>query len=159
LPQWTQSAYTTTPGIPARTIPGTTLPGTPGIPGTPVETPAPATDFSKTWLSPGFAVKGLPFEGTHGKAFNIRGGSDNWQSENAIDIYMPKGTPIYAPVSGTLGNTGPLGGGRFAGIRTNLYGDGQGFYFAHMSKLAPGIKAGAKVKKGQLIGYSGEANG
>jgi len=162
LPQWTQSAYTTTPAIPPIRLPSVELAGTPGTPGaagTPGQIPT-ASDFSKTWLSPGFSVRGLPYQGTHAKAFNVRGGSDNWQSENAIDIYMPKGTPIYAPVSGTLGNTGSLGqGGRFAGLRTNLYGNGQGFYFAHMSKLAPGIKAGAKVKKGQLLGYSGEANG
>ena len=54
---------------------------------------------------------------------------------------------------------GPSGGGRFAGERINLYGSGQGFYFAHLSKLAPGIQQGADVEKGQLLGYTGEANG
>jgi hypothetical protein len=29
---------------------------------------------------------GVPYEGTHGKAFNVAGGSDNWQSENAVDL-------------------------------------------------------------------------
>jgi murein DD-endopeptidase MepM/ murein hydrolase activator NlpD len=117
----------------------------------------PAPDFSPTWLQGGFKLIGTPYQGTHTVG--------NWQSDNAVDVSMPVGTPIYAPVSGKLGNTGllpgagPSGGGRFAGERVNLYGDGEGFYFAHLSQLAPGIKQGAAVKKGQLLGYSGAANG
>jgi murein DD-endopeptidase MepM/ murein hydrolase activator NlpD len=105
-------------------------------------------------------VIGTPYAGTHAKAFNQAGGSDNWQSENAVDIRIPVGTPVYAEADGVLGNTGSLGqGGRFAGLRTNLIGKGQSWYYAHLSKLAPGIRAGAHVKKGQLLGYSGSANG
>lgn len=114
-----------------------------------------------TGLSPlGKAGKviGGPFQGTHAKAFNVQGGSDNWQSENAIDIAVPKGTPVYAVADGVLGNTGSLGqGGRFAGLRTNLIGKGNSWYYAHLSKLV--VKAGEQVRKGQLLGYSGEANG
>jgi murein DD-endopeptidase MepM/ murein hydrolase activator NlpD len=103
---------------------------------------------------------GGPYQGTHAKAFNAAGGSDNWQSENAVDISIPVGTPVYAIANGTLGNTGSLGeGGRFAGLRTNLIGKNNSWYYAHLSKLAPGIQAGARVRKGQLLGYSGEANG
>lgn len=104
-------------------------------------------------------IIGTPGQGTHGKAFNAKGGSDNWESENAVDISMPKGTPLYATEDGTIGNQiGSLGsGGRFAGLRVHLDGAGNSFYYAHLSKLA--VKAGQKVTKGQLIGYSGEANG
>lgn len=103
---------------------------------------------------------GTPFSGTHAVAFNRAGGSDNWQSERAVDISVPIGTPVYAEESGVLGNTGSLGqGGRFAGLRTNLVGKSNSYYYAHLSKLAPGIRAGAHVKKGQLLGYTGEANG
>lgn len=104
-------------------------------------------------------IIGTPYQGTHGKSFNRSGGSDNWQSENAVDIAMPKGTPVYATESGTIGNRiGSLGsGGRFAGLRVNLQGSDNAFYYAHLSKLA--VSAGEKVKAGQLIGYSGVANG
>jgi hypothetical protein len=126
-------------------------PGAPPVPG------FEAAPESETWLTPGAKIIGLPGQGTHTVG--------NWQSDNAIDIAVPKGTPIYAPVSGKLGNTGLLpgagasGGGRFSGERINLFGGGQGFYFAHLSQLAPGIKQGAAVKAGQLLGYTGEANG
>lgn len=103
---------------------------------------------------------GTPGQGTHGKAFNRKGGSDNWQSENAFDLGTPVGTPVFAPADGTIDakRYGSLGsGGRFAGKRVTLVGSGNSFYLAHLSKIS--VKPGARVKKGQLIGYSGEANG
>ena len=102
---------------------------------------------------------GRPYQGTHGKQFNVRGGSDNWESENAVDISTPVGTPVYAVTDGTIGSQiGSLGsGGRFAGLRLHLVGGGNEFYYAHLSKLV--VHAGERVKAGQLLGYSGEANG
>lgn len=126
---------------------GTTAPSAPSA--------VPATSFSSKWLPTKGKIIGTPYAGTHTIG--------NWQSDNALDISLPVGTPIYAPVGGKLGNTGYLGSpgdtGRFAGERINLYGGGQGFYFAHLSKLAPGIAQGATVQKGQLLGYTGSANG
>jgi murein DD-endopeptidase MepM/ murein hydrolase activator NlpD len=110
------------------------------------------------WFRPGGKIIATPQD--HSKR-----AIGNWQSDNALDIGAPVGTPVYAPVSGKLGNTGYLPGhdasdtGTFAGQRVNLFGGGNGFYFAHMTKLGPGIKAGATVKKGQLLGYTGTANG
>lgn len=103
-----------------------------------------------TTLTP--KIIGEPHQGTHTLG--------NWQSDNAIDISMPVGTPIYAPADGVIGNRiGSLGSSnpRFAGLRVTLNGAGQSWYMAHLSRLA--VKAGQKVKKGQIIGYSGEANG
>lgn len=104
-------------------------------------------------------IIGEPYQGTHAVAFNEKGGSNNWESEDAVDIALPKGTPIYAPTSGVIGSQiGSLGsGGRFAGLRVHLVGDGNELYFAHLSKLA--VKAGQHVQAGQVIGYSGEADG
>jgi murein DD-endopeptidase MepM/ murein hydrolase activator NlpD len=98
-------------------------------------------------------IIGVPHQGTHTLG--------NWESDNAIDIALPKGTPIYAPASGTIGSQfGSLGkGGRFAGLRLHLISPGNEFYLAHLSRFAPGIQPGARVKAGQLIGYSGVANG
>lgn len=103
-------------------------------------------------------IIGKPFEGTHAKAFNVSGGSDNWESENAVDVSTPVGTPIYAPISGIIGKTGSLGkGGRFEGIRVNLHSTADNFYFAHLS--AVNVREGDRVNAGQLLGYSGSANG
>ena len=106
-------------------------------------------------------VIGTPYAGTHAVAFNTAGGSNNWESENAYDFSAPVGTPIYAPVAGTIGSQfGSLGsGGRFAGLRLHLIGAANEFYLAHLSAFATGIKPGVKVQAGQLLGYSGEANG
>lgn len=102
---------------------------------------------------------GVPGQGTHSKAFNKKGGSDNWESENAVDLPVPKGTPVYAVADGTIGKQiGSLGtGGRFAGLRLHLVTAGNEFYYAHLSKLA--VKAGQTVHAGDLLGYSGVANG
>lgn len=97
-------------------------------------------------------VIGFPNQGTHADL-------GNWQSDNAVDIASKVGTPIYAVTSGVIGNRiGSLGsGGRFAGLRLTIQGQGNAFYYAHLSKLL--VKAGQKVRAGQLIGYSGSANG
>lgn len=119
----------------------------------------PAT-FTGGILAGAGKIIGTPFAGTHSKAFNAAGGSNNWQSENAVDIAVPVGTPVYAKEPGTLGNTGSLGlGGRFAGLRVNLVGRANSYYYAHLSKLAPGIRQGVRVQAGQLLGYTGSANG
>lgn len=110
----------------------------------------------------GGTVIGDPYQGTHAVAFNQAGGSDNWESENAVDIAVPIGTPVYAVTAGTIGpQFGSLGsGGRFAGLRLHLNGtDGDSFYYAHLSSFAPNIRPGVTVKAGELLGYSGEANG
>jgi murein DD-endopeptidase MepM/ murein hydrolase activator NlpD len=73
---------------------------------------------------------------------------------------MPVGTPIRAPYSGVIGSRiGSLGSSspRFAGLRLTLQSPGQQLYMAHLSRLA--VKAGQQVKAGQILGYSGEANG
>lgn len=105
-----------------------------------------------------FKPLGQPYQGTHSVAMNVPSGSNNWESENAIDLGTPIGTPIYAVANGTIGSQiGPMGTGRFAGNRVHLVTKGNEFYYAHLSKLA--VKAGQTVQKGQLIGYSGAADG
>lgn len=102
---------------------------------------------------------GTPYTGTHAKAFNIAGGSDNWESENAIDLATPIGTHIIAIADGVIGpEIGSLGqGGRFAGLRLHLVTHDNEWYYAHASKLY--VRAGQAVRQGQIIGASGEANG
>lgn len=122
-------------------------------------TPTPRQQAAKTLRPTGRVIDtpkpriiGAPHQGTHTIG--------NWQSDNAIDIAIPVGTPIRAATDGVIGSRiGSLGSNnpRFAGLRVNLQGQGQDFYYAHLSRLA--VKAGQRVKKGQIIGYSGSANG
>jgi murein DD-endopeptidase MepM/ murein hydrolase activator NlpD len=109
----------------------------------------------------GSFIQGPYGNGTHGKAFNQAGGSDNWESENAVDIGVPVSTRVFAVDAGTIGSSfGSLGeGGRFAGLRLHLVTARNEWYYAHLSKFASGIAPGVKVKAGDLLGYSGEANG
>jgi murein DD-endopeptidase MepM/ murein hydrolase activator NlpD len=65
-----------------------------------------------------------------------------------IDMVAPEGTPIVAPVSGTVVHGGDaLGGNTF-----NLTGsDGRGYYGAHLSAYG----ASGSVSAGTVIGYVG----
>jgi len=109
---------------------------------------------SKGFEAPaGGHIIGTPYQGTHTIG--------NWESDNAVDIAMPVGTPLRAMQDGVIGDQfGSLGSsGRFQGLRLHLKMAGNEAYYAHLSKYAPGIKPGVHVKKGQIIGYSGEASG
>lgn len=99
-------------------------------------------------------VIGLPYQGTH----TLFG---NWESDNAVDIAAPKGTPVYATEGGTIGSQiGALSTGgdpKLLGLRLHLDTKGNEWYYAHLSKIL--VKPGQRVQEGQLLGYSGEANG
>lgn len=93
---------------------------------------------------------GTPYAGTHTLG--------NWQSDNAVDIGVPDGTPIIAVSDGVVQKTGGSANqsGRFGGFNLTLSGDNSYFY-AHLSKLK--VRPGQRVRKGQVLGYSGSANG
>jgi hypothetical protein len=98
-----------------------------------------------------YKLIGHPGQGTHTLG--------NWQSDNAVDLSIPVGTLVYAVADGVIGgNVGSTGkGGRFAGSRFTLIAKGNRFWYGHLSKLK--VKKGQRVKWGQLVGYSGSANG
>ncbi len=117
---------------------------------------APAAAYATTGLSYPLALRGpvigTPYGGTHTLG--------NWQSDRAVDIEIPVGTPVVAIEDGVIGpRIGALGnaGSRFAGLRLTLQGRTDSYYYAHLSALAVG--AGQPVVRGQVIGWSGEANG
>lgn len=109
---------------------------------------------------------GYPNQGTHAPGAN--GLPVEWENNNAVDIAVPYGTPVYAPFTGTIGNefgaidTSTLPGNQqsvLQGLRLHVIGNGNEVYLQHLSKFADGIKPGVNVQEGDLIGYSGEANG
>ena len=102
-------------------------------------------------------VVGFPYQGTHNLG--------NWQSDNAIDVAVPTGTPLVAVADGTIcalcGFGGQVGSGlgRFDGLRLTLNVRGNQVFYKHIKRWAAGIRPGARVKRGQLLGYSWSANG
>jgi murein DD-endopeptidase MepM/ murein hydrolase activator NlpD len=109
----------------------------------------------KGWFDPATGkIIGTPGKGTHTLG--------NWESDRALDIALKMGSPIYAPFSGVVGQQfGALGSAdpRFAGLRLHVVGPTNEWYGAHLSRFAPGIHPGVRVTPGELLGYSGVANG
>lgn len=94
---------------------------------------------------------GTPYAGTHSLG--------NWQSDNAVDVGVPNGTPILAIADGVVQKTGGSANpnGRFGGFNFTLDGSDNSYFYTHLSKLK--VKPGQRVRKGQVLGYSGSANG
>jgi len=70
-----------------------------------------------------------------------------------VDFAARRGTPVEAVADGRVTKAGWFGGyGRFVKLRHDIvYGSG----YAHLSRIAPGLRPGTSVKKGQVIGYVG----
>ena len=70
-----------------------------------------------------------------------------------VDFAAPRGTPIYAAGDGVVEMAGRNGGyGNYVRLRhTGSYKTA----YAHMRGFAKGIRAGVRVKQGQVIGYVG----
>jgi murein DD-endopeptidase MepM/ murein hydrolase activator NlpD len=101
----------------------------------------------------GYGVKYRSYSGTH----------------KGVDFAVPKGTPVKAAVSGVVVHAGThlqngwknRGWGSSYGIHividNNKFADGTAGYwsgYAHLSSVS--VKVGDKVRKGQIIGYSGD---
>jgi len=70
-----------------------------------------------------------------------------------VDFAAPQGTPIIAAGSGVVREAGWKGSfGRYIRIKHNATYDTA---YAHMSRIAPHITAGSRVKQGEIIGYVG----
>lgn len=70
-----------------------------------------------------------------------------------IDYAAPAGTPVSALGDGIVTFAGWKGGfGKFVEIR---HGRGYKTTYGHLSRFAEGIRAGKRVKRGEVIGYVG----
>lgn len=93
----------------------------------------------------GNAPGGMPVSGTVTSPFGSRGGT-----HNGTDIAVPVGTPIQAPQDGVVSRTGSDNmNGNFVVVKTG----NEENLFLHLSKI--GVSNGQQVKKGQVIGLSG----
>jgi murein DD-endopeptidase MepM/ murein hydrolase activator NlpD/cytoskeletal protein RodZ len=72
---------------------------------------------------------------------------------SGVDLAAPYGTPVYAGGDGTVKRAQWVSGyGRYVELdHVNGYQTG----YAHMSRIAEGLKPGMRVKQGQIVGYVG----
>jgi murein DD-endopeptidase MepM/ murein hydrolase activator NlpD len=76
-----------------------------------------------------------------------------YRAHLGIDYGAPAGAPVVAVSSGTVVSAGWAGGG---GNQVRLrHGGGYESYYLHLSSFGPGIRAGAHVDQGQIIGRVG----
>lgn len=70
-----------------------------------------------------------------------------------IDYAAPSGTPVSSTARGTVASAGWEGGwGNMIRIR---HDNGYTTHYGHLSAFAKGIRAGASVSQGQVVGYVG----
>jgi murein DD-endopeptidase MepM/ murein hydrolase activator NlpD len=128
-------ATVTSPGVPASTGGGGSVAG--GAVHSPVGRRA--------------KVIGVPYQGTHTLG--------NWQSDNAVDISVPIGSPMLALQDGVVVKVRhhPQGAGRFAGDQITVRGaNGNEYFYAHG---VAHVRPGQRIRKGQKLGTTGSANG
>lgn len=70
----------------------------------------------------------------------------------AIDYAAPQGTPVVAIADGEVSVSGSKGG---LGITVEIEHGQYLSQYAHLSKIATGIKRGVNVSQGEIIGYVG----
>jgi murein DD-endopeptidase MepM/ murein hydrolase activator NlpD len=70
-----------------------------------------------------------------------------------VDMTAPRGTDVHAVGDATVGFVGRRGG--FGNLIILDHGLGYQTYYAHLSKIQKGIKAGAHVARGDTIGLVG----
>ena len=76
-----------------------------------------------------------------------------YRAHLGVDYGAPQGTPVVAVANGTVVSAGWAGaGGRQVRIR---HARGLESYYLHLSAFGPGIRTGARVDQGQLIGRVG----
>jgi murein DD-endopeptidase MepM/ murein hydrolase activator NlpD len=70
------------------------------------------------------------------------------------DVFAAHGTPVRAPVDGTVTS----GSGSLGGLFVKVFQpDGTYFYMAHLSGLVEGFQEGMAVKTGDIVGYVGNS--
>ena len=98
------------------------------------------TPINGARLSSSFGMRKHPIDGYN-------------KMHRGTDFAAPLGTPIMASGDGVIKKAGWCGGGGNC-VKIKHNSTYQTVY-AHMSKFARGIKAGVRVKQGQIIGYVG----
>lgn len=76
-----------------------------------------------------------------------------YRPHHGVDYGAPTGTPIESAGSGVVKYAGWKGGyGKYVEIR---HSNGYSTAYGHLSRMGKGVRTGAKVDQGQVIGYVG----
>lgn len=99
-----------------------------------------------------FPVEGVEREGMINSYSDPRGGGA--RLHRAVDILAPRRTPVRAVEGGTVARLDISAAG---GISVYQFDPEERYcyYYAHLDAYAPGLTEGAKVERGQLLGYVG----
>ena len=79
---------------------------------------------------------------------------NTWRAHKGVDYAAPIGTPVRATANGTV-----LFAGRQEGYGNVIHLRNQGQFstvYAHLSAFAKGLRSGARVMQGEVIGYVGQ---
>lgn len=126
-----------------------------------------ASDYVLPLERPAAAVPSLPNRGLHfgdpidvekarmtsGYGWRVHPVLKDKRLHRGVDWAAPKGTPVYASEDGIVGMAGWRG--NYGKLVTIRHAENVETFYAHLSGFAPGIRAGAGVKKGDVIGYVG----
>ncbi|MGX9217824.1 M23 family metallopeptidase [Massilia varians] len=91
-------------------------------------------------ISSGFSMRVHPISG-------------KWKAHKGVDYAASTGTPIRAVADGVIDFAGNSGG--YGNQVVLKHWSSYSTAYAHMSRIAPGMRKGAKVSQGQVIGYVG----
>lgn len=126
---------------------------------------APAATSGRTGIIPKTAPEAkdlearnllVPVQGIQGdklvRSFHDRRSGS--REHEAIDILAPTGTPVVAVEDGTIAK---LFVSKAGGNTIYQFDPGKdySYYYAHLDRYADGLKEGATVQRGQVIGYVG----
>ena len=91
-------------------------------------------------ISSGFSMRSHPISG-------------KWKAHKGIDYAAVTGTPIRAVADATVDFAG--NGNGYGNMVVLKHWSNYSSAYAHMSRIAPGMKKGSKISQGQVIGYVG----
>jgi len=146
---WLYASDTPAPGAPAAVTPAPAPTRSPERQPSPNVIPPAATDLDERALV--IPVTGIRPDQLQNTFDDARGGE---RVHQAMDILAPRNTPVVA-----------VEGGRIAKLFTSAQGgltlyqfdptESYVYYYAHLESYAPGLREGATVQQGDLLGYVG----
>jgi murein DD-endopeptidase MepM/ murein hydrolase activator NlpD len=77
-----------------------------------------------------------------------------WHAHKGVDFAAPTGTPVHAAGAGKVIVAGEQTG--YGNVIMVQHGATYTTVYAHLSRFAPGIRSGARVAQGEVIGYVGQ---
>jgi peptidoglycan LD-endopeptidase LytH len=99
----------------------------------------------------GIPVQGVDRDGLRSSFLEKRGSN---RIHEAMDILAPRHTPVIAVEDGTIAR---LFASQAGGTTIYQYDPSSTYvyYYAHLQRYAPGLEEGARITRGQVIGYVG----